>query len=449
MAVDTSLDVRSLVLYSVYVRNHSPRGTFAGVEADLPRIKSMNVDVIWLMPIHPIGKVARKGTLGSPYSIADYRAVNPEYGTREDLSRLIEATHTLGMRVIIDVVYNHTAHDSVLVSEHPDWYNQNKQGRPITTVPAWSDIIDLKYPNAALEEYLIETLVEWVRFGVDGFRCDVASLIPVDFWHRARRRVAEVKPDALWLAESVHAGFVGSRRDVGLRACSDGEVFSAFDMAYDYDIWPIWQAAVTGQAPVSRYLEIVRMQNSIYPVNWAKMRCVENHDQARIMALAPSRAQALSWTAFMAFNKGPFMIYSGQEAAPRHTPSLFEDDKVEWGDYELQPLLAKLALLKKEPAVRGGVFTVSVPEPAVVATWEAPDHCLLGIFNVDGTSGKVSVPLPDGEYRDLLSGQPLKVEYGEADIPETAVIIPYDTPVNPQWFYSLLLDLHIPSDSTG
>lgn len=449
MANNTPLSLRSLVLYSIYVRNYGSNGTFADVEADLPRIKSMNVDVIWLMPIHPIGKVERKGPLGSPYSIADYRGVNPEYGTREDLGRLIEQAHTLGMKVIIDVIYNHTAHDSVLVNQHPDWYNQNAQGQPVTTVPAWSDIIDLKFPNQALEEYLIESLVGWVEFGVDGFRCDVASLVPVEFWLRARERVAQVKPDALWLAESVHAGFVGARRDAGLRAFSDCEVYRAFDLCYDYDIWPIWQAAVTGAAPVERYMEMLRMQNCIYPTNWVKMRCVENHDQARIMALAPTRAQALAWTAFMAFNKGPFMIYNGQESALRHTPSLFHDDKIEWGRYELQPLLTALALLKKEPAVQEGVFTVSGTEPAVVASWEASQHCLLGIFNLNGSSGLVNVPLPDGEYRDVLGGQPVKVQYGQAHIPETAAVIPYDTPVNPRWFYSLLLDMHIPSDSAG
>ena len=449
MAKDTPLDHRNLVLYSVYVRNHGPNGTFADLEADLERIHSMGVDVIWLMPIHPIGKVARKGTLGSPYSISDYRAVNPEYGSKDDLAQLLEKAHNMGMRVIIDVVYNHTAHDSVLLADHPDWYHQNEQGQPVTTVPAWSDIIDLNYPNREMEEYLIDTLVDWVKFGVDGFRCDVASLIPIEFWLRARERVAQVNQDAIWLAESTHAGFIGGRRDVGLRAYSDCEVLHAFDMGYDYDIWPIWQAAVTGQVPAARYLEMVRMQNSIYPTNWVKMRCVENHDQARIIALAPSRQQALAWTAFQAFNKGPFMIYGGQESALQHTPSLFADDKVEWGSYELQPFLTALARLKKETAMREGVFTVSASEPAVVAAWESKEHCLLGIFNVDAAPGVVNIPLPDGEYQDLLSGNFVQVTYGQAPIPESAAIFAYNRPVNPRWFYSLLFDLHIPSDSAG
>ena len=197
MALDTPLDYRNLVIYSIYVRNHGPNGTFTDVEADLERIQSMGVDVIWFMPIHPIGKVQKKGSLGCPYSISNYREVNPEYGTREDFARLILKAHSLGLRVMIDVVYNHTAHDSILVSEHPEWYHQDESGRPITTVPEWSDVIDLKHPNADLSSYLIETLQGWAKFGVDGFRCDVASLLPEEFWVAARQAVAQVKPGVI------------------------------------------------------------------------------------------------------------------------------------------------------------------------------------------------------------------------------------------------------------
>lgn len=449
MAKDTPVNYRSLVLYEVYVRNHGPNGTFADVEADLERIKALGVDVVWFMPIHPIGKVNRKGTYGSPYSIVNYREVNPEYGTKEDFARLIQKAHSLGLKVMIDVVYNHTAHDSVLVQEHPEWYHVNDLGQPVTTVPAWSDIIDLKFPNADLEEYLIDCLVGWVKFGVDGFRCDVASLLPESFWLRARTRVAEVNPLTIWLAESVHANFVSARRASNLRAISDSEVFSAFDMTYDYDIWPIWQAAVTGVEPVSRYLEMVRFQSCIYPANYIKMRCVENHDQARIMALAPTRKRALAWTAFQAFNVGSFLIYAGQEAGAKHTPSLFEIDKIEWGNYELQPFLTLLTRLKKDAALQTGNFTIINAEPAVVACWESSENCLLGIFNVNGASGKIDVPIPDGVYEDLLAAELCRVQNGQVSIPTVAAVLRYETPLYPRWFYSPLLDFHIPSDSAG
>ena len=191
MAYDPLSHLRNAVIYEIYVRNHSDEGTFSGVTRDLDRIRSMGVDIIWLMPIHPIGKVSKKGSLGCPYSISDYRSVNPEYGSLNDFKRLIDKTHELGMKLIIDVVYNHTSHDSILVKEHPEFFQHNPSGQPITTVPEWSDVIDLKHPDPELTTYLIDSLKYWASMGVDGFRCDVASLVPVEFWQKARRELQE------------------------------------------------------------------------------------------------------------------------------------------------------------------------------------------------------------------------------------------------------------------
>jgi glycosidase len=440
VAQDTPKHYRNLVLYEIYVRNHGPNGTFADVEADLPRIRAMGGDVAWFMPIHPIGQVNKKGSLGCPYSIADYREVNPEYGTKADFARLIERAHALGLRVMIDVVYNHTAHDSNLAQEHPEWFHQDAQGKPVTTVPEWSDVIDLKHPNPALADYLVETLQMWAEFGVDGFRCDVASLLPLDFWQRARAAVAEVKPDVIWLAESVHAGWVAERRAAGFSTFSDGELYRAFDLTYDYDIWPIWQAAVMGEVPVARYLEMLRFQDCIYPTNYVKMRCVENHDRPRILAFADSRAQALAWTAFEAFNKGALLLYGGQEAAAIHTPSLFDVDKVVWGDYELQPFLTRLAQLKKDPAQMEGEFLLLEAEPAIQAAWQHSDGGLYGVFNVAASKGQVAVRLPDGVYVDLLSDTPVEVRAGRMPIPESALIVRYEIELETQLLYSTLLD---------
>jgi glycosidase len=446
MAQDTPLSYRSLVIYEVYTRNHSPAGNFAGVTADLERLKGMGVDIVWLMPIHPIGKVNRKGTQGSSYAIANYREVNPEYGAKADFANLIEKAHSMGLRVMIDVVFNHTAPDSNLAAEHPDWYHQNERGEPVSTVPDWSDVIDLKFPNPELEEYLIDTLIGWAQFGVDGFRCDVASLLPIDFWLNARRRVATVKPGVIWLAETVHTGFVSSRRASGLRALSDGEIYHAFDLTYDYDIWPAWQAAVTGETPVSRYLEMLRLQDSIYPANYVKMRCVENHDQARIMRIAASRPQALAWTAFEAFNQGAWMMYSGQETAAVHTPNQFEIDPVQWTNFNLQPLLMIVSRMKKSEAMLKGRFSIPTAEPAIVACWESPGACLVGIFNVSAATGTVQVNLPDGDYLDMLNGPYISIKDGIAPIPTFASIFRYSTPTRPGWFHSPVFDTHIPRE---
>lgn len=442
MAHDTPPSYRNLVLYEVYVRNHGPNGTFADVQADLPRIRDMGVDVVWFMPIHPVGKVQRKGRLGSPYSIADYREVNPEYGDKAALACLIDNAHELGLKIMMDVVYNHTAHDSWLVQEHPEWFHCNERGVPVSTVPEWSDVIDLKHPSQALSAYLIEVLQAWTEFGMDGFRCDVASLVPLEFWLRARYEVAKVKPGIIWLAESVHAAFVAARRATGLTALSDSELYQAFDLTYDYDIWPIWQATVKGNVPTARYLEMLRYQECIYPANFVKVRCVENHDQARIMALAPTRSQALAWTAFQAFNKGAFLIYAGQESAATHTPSLFDVDKIDWECYELQPFLSLLAHLKKDPAQMAGQFVLLNDAPAIQATWFLPGNSLYGVFNTNSATGRLAVRLPDGEYTDLLSGATVLVTQGHMAIPPSAVILRYADTIDLQPFYSDLLDYH-------
>jgi len=443
MAHDTPQSCRNLVIYEIYVRNHGRHGMFVDVEADLPRIRAMGVDVIWFMPIHPIGEVCRKGKLGSPYSIADYGKVNPEYGAKADLSRLIDKAHRLGLKVMIDVVYNHTAHDSALVREHPEWFHQDGRGVPMTTVPEWSDVIDLKHPNEGLSAYLIETLQGWARFGVDGFRCDVASLLPEEFWVNARCAVAEVKPGVIWLAESVHAALVAARRADGLIGTSDSELYRAFDLTYDYDICSIWQASVVGKVPVARYLEMLLFQDSIYPANFVKMRCVENHDQARIMRLAPSRSQALAWTAFEAFNKGAFLIYGGQESAATHTPSLFDVDKVPWGNYELQPFLTTLANLKKDSAMVLGQLALLEDEPAIQATWYWPGASLYGVFNTNAATGQVDVRLSDGIYTDLLSSASVRVERGRTAMPDSAFVVRYGGEIELKPFYSDLLDYYI------
>lgn len=397
--------LKNLILYEIYVRNHGPNGTFDDVTRDLGRIKSLGVDVIWLMPIHPIGQKNKKGTLGCPYSVQDYRKINPEYGSLHDFKKLLEEAHQRDLKVMIDVVYNHTAHDSMLAIQHPEFFCQDNFGNAITNVPAWSDIIDLKHPNESLQEYLIDALCYWVEMGVDGFRCDVASIIPLSFWEAAKARVEEINPDVIWLAESIHTGWVIHRRKNGLRAHSDTELYRAFDLTYDYDIWPIWQAAVKGEVPVQRYLEMLEFQKGIYPPGFIKMRCVENHDNARIMAFAPNEISALAWTAFSIFNQGAFLIYAGQESGATHTPSLFEIDKIDWATYPLQDWLKRLIKIKKTDLFIQGDQQFLAASPAIQTIWSDQEVTMLGIFNVANTADPVPCQLSDGKYRDLITGK--------------------------------------------
>jgi hypothetical protein len=197
---------------------------------------------------------------------------------------------------------------------------------------------------------------------------------------------------------------------------------------------------VAGQVPVGRYLEMVRFQDAIYPANYVKMRCVENHDQPRIMRRAPSRHQALAWTAFQAFNQGAFLIYAGQESENRHTPDLFDLDKVRWGDYSLSPFLSRLARLKKDPIQIDGLFALLIAQPLIGAAWQGESGGLLGLFNVRGHRGDTAVPLPDGAYEDVLNLQTVKVHNGRTSIPETAAILRYAGHIETEPFHSHLLD---------
>ena len=271
MATCTRKEYRNQVLYSVFVRNYSEEGTFEAVRRDLDRIQSLGVDMIWLMPIHPLGQKARKGVLGSPYAIRDYRAVNPEFGTVEDFKELVADIHSRGMKCIIDVVYNHTAPDSWLAENHPEWFYHKPDGSFGNRIGDWTDIIDLDYSNRDLWDYQIETLKQWATI-VDGFRCDVAPLIPLEFWLKAREEVEKVRPGCFWLAESVEPGFIVENRARGLTALSDSEIFQAFDAAYDYDIYDTFVACLEGKLPLERYAEAVTRQEYIFPDNYVKLR---------------------------------------------------------------------------------------------------------------------------------------------------------------------------------
>ena len=417
------INLRNLVIYEIYVRNHGPNGTFDDVRQDLGRIKAMGVDVIWLMPIHPIGEKGKKGSLGCPYSIKDYRKVNPEYGTLLDFKKLLDEAHHRGLKVMIDIVYNHTSHDSVLVTNSPKFFHQDEHGKPITTVTAWSDVIDLKHPNPDLQTYLIDSMLYWVNLGVDGFRCDVASIIPLSFWMEAKSKVKAVKPDFIWLAESVETAWVIERRKNGLLALSDPELYQVFDLTYDYDIWPLWQAAVKRKIPVERYLEMLEFQKGIFPNTYIKMRCVENHDNLRIMALASDQISAKAWTAFQVFNQGAFLLYAGQESGSSHTPSLFDIDKIDWGNYQLQEWFTKLFSIKHQRLLSSGDQSYCSADPAIEVAYALENCSLYGIFNINGCDGEILTFLPDGQYQDLISETPYSVHHGKIDLGEKSVIL--------------------------
>ena len=399
MALSTPKKLRNQIIYSVFVRNYSEEGSFEAVRRDLDRIKALGTDIIWLMPVHPLGVANRKGSLGSPYANRDYRSVNPEFGTGRDLLRLIEDIHAHGMRVIIDVVYNHTSPDSVLAAEHPDWFYHKADGSMGNKVGDWWDVVDLDYRQEALWDYQIATLRAWARY-VDGFRCDVAPLIPLEFWKRARAAVAEVRPDAVWLAESVDGDFVQYLRSRGIPVWTDAEGYQAFDIEYEYDIYQTYRDYLAGKCTLADYCREIGRQEMIYPDNYVKLRNLENHDRDRAASLIPDAGTLRNWTAFLYFQKGTVLLYNGQEAGCTHLPTLFDKDTIDWSGLaagsasDLTPLLQKLAVIKRDPLLADSTYHVNaMPGDVAVAVHTAnewlPDEnaprtgsAMIGLFTL-------------------------------------------------------------------
>jgi len=433
MARNTAKEYRNQVMYSVFVRNYSPEGTFEAVRRDLGRIKDLGVDVVWLMPIHPIGEVDRKGALGSPYAIRDYRAVNPEYGTLADFRRLVDDIHGLGMKCVIDVVYNHTSPDSVLAQTHPEWFYRKEDGSMGNRIGDWTDVRDLDYSQEGLWDELIDTLKYWATM-VDGFRCDVAPLVPLDFWLRARSEVETVRPGCLWLAESVEPPFVRFTRAQGIPSLSDSELYRAFDLCYDYDIYHGLRAVWEGERPLALYAADLMRQESAYPDNYVKLRFLENHDNARAGFLIPDERALENWTAFLYFQKGMTLLYAGQEAGAVHQPSLFEKDTVDFSGPDRSGLLRRLAAIKRNPILTDSFFQAeALPRDILLASHRRGERQLVGVFSTRGESGLVSVNAPDGVYEELIRGGTVEVRNGKLSCGGRPLI--FETPAvkNEKW----------------
>jgi glycosidase len=332
----------------------------------------------------------------------------------EDFQVFVRAIHEHGMKCMIDVVYNHTSPDAVLVSEHPEFYYRKPDGNFGNKTAEWTDVIDLDYRNRALWAYQIESLRMWAGI-VDGFRCDVASLVPVDFWKQAREAVAEINPDCVWLAETVHGSFNIFNRIQGHYAGTDSEMFTAFDMEYDYDIRDVFDRYLREEAPLSLWLEALNLQEAAYPDNYIKMRCLENHDQPRIASRIPDEKALRNFTALLYFLKGSTLLYAGQEYCDTHQPSLFEKETITRdASKDISPYLTKLAKIKKNYlSCRDYFMAVADDEKNIAVITRSDGHVKkIGVFSLSGMNASVHVDVLDGLYSNLIDGRPLTVVDG-------------------------------------
>lgn len=422
----TKLSLRNLVIYQVYVRNHTEEGTFNALVKDLDRIKALGVDVIYLLPVHPIGKKNRKGSLGSPYSIEDYNLINPELGTMDDFQTLIKEIHLRKMKVMMDEVFNHTSRDSRLLKEHPEYFYKDAKGEFANRVGDWWDVTDFDYTNdKGLYIELANTLKMYASMGVDGFRMDVASLVPLDFWAYARKEVSKINRNVLWLSESVHGSFAKYIRNQGFECASESEIYQVFDMSYDYDAYPYFEHYLKGERTFKDYLEAIDRQEEIYPRNYVKMKYLDNHDCTRLASLVHNDMdKILNWTGFMFFQKGAMMLYAGNEFVSLKRPDLFEKDVFD-RQTDITEFIQKLTKIKKRKVFSSGVYQVRIPEMDEVAyqTFENEQEKWIGIFNVGLVEGTMEVDLPDGIYTNKLGSKRVKVEDSKIVLSKTPIII--------------------------
>lgn len=429
MAKQTDIQLRQKVMYSLFVRNHTPEGTFAAVEKDLDRIKGLGCDIIWFMPIQPVGVKQRKGKDGSPYAIRDYRKTDPAMGTMEEFKHLTDEIHQRGMKCILDVVYNHTSPDSWLMENHPEFFKRDTQGNTVTLVPDWSDIADLDYSVKELWRYQIDTLKMWAEM-VDGFRCDVAPRVPVEFWKQAREEVETVRPGAIWLAETTEKHFIKFIRDQKGYCASDSEIYEVFDICYDYDIWPSFLGCVKKKLPLSLFLDEIDKQEGTYPENYVKLRCLENHDQERIARHCPDKEAVRNWTALSFMLKGTAFLYAGQEAMLSHRPSIFEKDTLNFSQGEdISGLITRLAQIKKTYLTADGIYRLFAEDEqeTAVGICEMGEKSILGIFTLGSYRGSVEAYLQDGDYENLIDNSNVTVKDGRIMHDGKPVIVSVET----------------------
>ena len=314
--------VRDGVIYEIYPRAFSQQGNFNAITARLDELKDLGVTIIWLMPIHPIGQEKKKGTIGSPYAVRDYYAINPDYGTADDLKRLIREAHARGLKVIIDIVANHTSWDSVLM-KHPEYYKHDAQGN-ITYPHDWYDIAALNYDNRELRRYMTDMLKHWLReFDLDGFRCDVAGEVPTDFWENARRELEQLKPDIVMLAEAHKAELQ----------------VTAFDLDYSWPLHTALTNVLQGRGRASDLRDEWENEVKEWPKGALHMRFSDNHDERRAIARFGEPA-ALAASAFVFTLDGVPMIYNGMEVGDTTesgAPALFEKLPIFWPIAERRP----------------------------------------------------------------------------------------------------------------
>ena len=406
---------KNATIYEVNLRQHSAEGTIDAFKADLPRLKKLGVDILWLMPIHPIGELNRKGgenknnyiaepgsgSLGSPYSVKDYLAVNPDYGTHADLRGLVDEAHNLGMKVILDWVANHSAFDCIWTEDHREYYLLDSIGNlqpPLGT--DWWDVAQLDWEGGkenGLYAAMADAMAFWVKeCDVDGFRCDVAMKVPTPFWDMARRQLEALKPDIFMLAEA-------EEPDHHVRA---------FDMSYGWHFHHLTNQVAQGKEPVQVLRDYLIEEAEKFPADAYRLGFITNHDENSWNGTVEERYGAAGDA--MAVLAGTLLdmplMYSGQESYNTKRLRFFEKDTVEWGDYSKSSFYQTLNdLHHTREALWNGNFggnptplMTSADEHVFAFVKEKNNSAVVVILNLSDQARSVQLDLPEANFSVVM-----------------------------------------------
>jgi len=405
-------------IYEVNIRQFAEEGTFSAVAEQLPRLRGMGVDIVWLMPIHPIGEKERKGSLGSYYAVRDYKAINPEFGTEEDFRELVKQIHDHGMYVILDWVANHTAWDAEWTRTHPEIYVTDDEGNFIIPPDTdWTDVIQIDFDHPETRRLMHDAMAYWVReFDIDGYRCDVAELVPTDFWNESRRRLEEIKP-VFMLAEAE----VPEHHE------------HAFDMSYGWETHHYMNRLAAGEISNADFFEHLKDNAARFPEHAYRMQFTSNHDENSWNGTVFERYGdgALTFAVLAATIPGMPLVYNGQEAALDRRLEFFEKDPIDWRDLPLQDFYTRLLQLNRTNralfnGVHGGqlVRLETTADDQVFAYYREKDgERVVVLLNLGDqpASFEVSFEALAGTYADLFGDETL-----ELNARETRSLAPWD-----------------------
>ncbi len=399
-------------IYEVNLRQYTPEGTFKAFEAHLPRLKKMGVDILWFMPITPISKEKRKGGLGSYYAVADYRDTNPEHGTLDDFRHMVKAIHDAGMYVMLDFVPNHSGWDNPLIKEHPEWYTQ-KDGKIIDPIDpgtgeswGWTDVADFNFDKKELWDYHLETLKFWAEeCDVDGFRCDVAHGVPIEFW-------AYLIPE------------LRKSKSIVMLAESEGPQYhkAGFDVTYAWEFHHVMNEMAKGEKPVSFIDKYLKKDRTEYPENATRLYFTSNHDENSWNGSEYERmGDAHKVFAVMSATlSGTPLVYTGQEDALERRLEFFEKDLIEWGDFPMEDFYTKLLRLKERNKALQNATNNSDPirlktdkDDSVYAFRRIADANNEILVALNLSDKKQAVKFLDVEaidYKDIFTGEKVSIQ---------------------------------------